>query len=559
MSIKTLRKRIALVAVSALGAGLMSVVAVPTANAADFDLAASAVYGNKGVITAATVGTVASPGTTGVLELGGYVSFTVDADNGSDDYTLVKVSGGTVEALGLGTVATDSKSWYVIGDGSNGPDLYQLRFRPSAAGTNMSVTVWDDADADLVADSDETSYAYILYNVYTAGLTAVAPANSRVNVVADDSTTYTGTADTVYANAVKNGNEGRINVKLYNGLGTAYSTDNIAVTAQVTSGDCLVGATDAQTQKFYNPTTSSGQIAIFTAQGTTNTPTVCVVAISVDGTTVATKTIVHQGPVASLTVSGVETADSGGSAQTGLADVVAKDSAGNVIGNVAIAEGNGTNGVASTLTFTNSNATAAGSTSINSGAAASSTPTSLGWTCSGVKGTASMTVKHTPSNGVAIHSNTFTAACYGDAVNYKASFDKASYVPGDIATLTITGTDSSGNPANDQEAIGTATTYEVAIAGSNMTAVTAATNADKFTAGKKTYKFIVGSTEGSYQMSVDLPKFNSTTYSQAAVTVAYSIKASSATVTNAEVLAAIVKLIASINKQIRALQKSLKR
>jgi hypothetical protein len=34
MSTKTLRKRIALVAVSALGAGLLSVVAVPSANAA---------------------------------------------------------------------------------------------------------------------------------------------------------------------------------------------------------------------------------------------------------------------------------------------------------------------------------------------------------------------------------------------------------------------------------------------------------------------------------------------------------------------------------------------
>jgi hypothetical protein len=41
--------------------------------------------------------------------------------------------------------------------------------------------------------------------------------------------------------------------------------------------------------------------------------------------------------------------------------------------------------------------------------------------------------------------------------------------------------------------------------------------------------------------------------------VPYTIKASSASVTNAEVLSAIVKLIASINKQIRALQKSLRR
>jgi hypothetical protein len=42
MSIKTLRKRIALVAVSALGAGLMSVVAAPTANAAEGTTVANA-------------------------------------------------------------------------------------------------------------------------------------------------------------------------------------------------------------------------------------------------------------------------------------------------------------------------------------------------------------------------------------------------------------------------------------------------------------------------------------------------------------------------------------
>jgi hypothetical protein len=77
-----------------------------------------------------------------------------------------------------------------------------------------------------------------------------------------------------------------------------------------------------------------------------------------------------------------------------------------------------------------------------------------------------------------------------------------------------------------------------------------------FSGGKKTYKFIVGSTEGSYSMSVDLPKFNSTTYAQAAVTVPYKISGSGA-VSNADVLKAIVSLIASINKQIAALQKAL--
>jgi hypothetical protein len=61
-------------------------------------------------------------------------------------------------------------------------------------------------------------------------------------------------------------------------------------------------------------------------------------------------------------------------------------------------------------------------------------------------------------------------------------------------------------------------------------------------------------------MIVGAPEINNLLLGGANQTVAYKIVApSTGAVTNAEVLAAIVKLIASINKQIRALQKSLKR
>jgi hypothetical protein len=95
---------------------------------------------------------------------------------------------------------------------------------------------------------------------------------------------------------------------------------------------------------------------------------------------------------------------------------------------------------------------------------------------------------------------------------------------------------------------------DVSIAGSNMTAVVTPTNTDKFSGGIKTYKFIVGATEGSYNAVVNLPVWNYTGGPQA-LTVPYAIKASTATVSNADVLKSIVALIASINKQIQALQK----
>ena len=126
----------------------------------------------------------------------------------------------------------------------------------------------------------------------------------------------------------------------------------------------------------------------------------------------------------------------------------------------------------------------------------------------------------------------------------------------DTITATIISGPGTIGVATDTSTIGTAGAgTEVSIAGSNMTAVVAPTNADTFTSGVKTYKYIVGSTEGSYNMVVDLDEHTSSATGQSAVTLAYSIKASTATVSNADVLKSIVALIASINKQIQALQK----
>ena len=72
-------------------------------------------------------------------------------------------------------------------------------------------------------------------------------------------------------------------------------------------------------------------------------------------------------------------------------------------------------------------------------------------------------------------------------------------------------------------------------------------------AGVKTYKLSVGTAEGSF---VGTFKIAGET-DASAKTVQYRVAASGASISNAEVLAAIVKLIASINKQIAALQKLL--
>jgi hypothetical protein len=86
---------------------------------------------------------------------------------------------------------------------------------------------------------------------------------------------------------------------------------------------------------------------------------------------------------------------------------------------------------------------------------------------------------------------------------------------------------------------------------------TAADGTDTGVGGVLTYKFIAGTTEGSFTAVISVPGLNNVLTPQAAVTTTYTIAAASAGVTNADVLKAIVSLIASINKQIAALQKAL--
>ena len=131
------------------------------------------------------------------------------------------------------------------------------------------------------------------------------------------------------------------------------------------------------------------------------------------------------------------------------------------------------------------------------------------------------------------------------------STDKASYSPGEIATVSISAKDSNGGIVSDTTTVGTPI---INLAMPGMTLIgAAATSADVFTSGVKTYKFRVDQAEGSFVGQAQV-----TAATDLAVkTVSYSIKSSSSAISLADVLKAIVSLIASINKQIAALQKAL--
>jgi hypothetical protein len=185
-------------------------------------------------------------------------------------------------------------------------------------------------------------------------------------------------------------------------------------------------------------------------------------------------------------------------------------------------------------------------------------------TCTTTAGTSDVVVSYTLSNGTVIKSNSFKATCGGNAYNYTASFDKASYTQGEIATMTITFRDSKGNLANSHSAVDAtvSSTSDASISTPMMTLVGslgAGATIKPNGAGQAVYKFTVGTasglTDGAYNAIVSFPTLSLAD----PVSVAYKVGTGSTGVSNADVLKAIVSLIASINKQIAALQKALLR
>jgi len=566
MSNKTMKQRIAMVAASALTAGFLSVVAMPAANAASTAVSVSTVTGQ--VTAAASSGSA----TTLTITATGNVTFAVAAV--ASTVFGLNISGGTFESAASGGTINADKSAFT-GTAAN-TAIAGLVAKPTGAGRNMVITSYFGtaavaangtneltalAASRTAATVDRTITATVIAagtnGVFNSGLSAIAIVNSA------STSSSTTNADTSNANIIAAGGTGVISYSLKDANDNALPSTSI-VYASIKSGACVIGLSTAPTSGTMVVGVSPADLIYVAQADSTNTPAgTCAVDITVDGTLAATKTFTFQGPVASIEVTGLGIAESGG-ARTALGYVVAKDAAGTLIGNVTVSGitlDSSKSGIVSAVSVANSGATARISSGLNTGTGVSSTtvPTTVGWTCGSTVGTAPVAFRTSNGLGGYITSPTYNVVCAGNAVTYTASLDKASYLPGDIATLTITGKGSKGELTNDAYVFAAASTGEVmSLSGSQLTLV-GTTGSETFTAGSKKYKFVVGTTEGSYNMVVELPKIlsatNIATYGAAVQTVAYKVAASTTTVSNADVLKSIVALIASINKQIQALQK----
>jgi hypothetical protein len=602
MSKTTLRKRIALTAVAAIGAGLLSVVPVSTANSANnvapsasatnpatgegkgeiLNIAsATSLTGDYSVTAAAetSVGLVAvsdiagglNAGTTQtavLLSTGTIVVYT--SSTGVANSTFFTVTGGTIakssNADGINSTST------VIGNVNDNERLI-AGIRPSSGQTSMIIRMYNAATTTYssvdAATALATGLAAPTLGTLTGQITVTIAATSGAGVMSPDkSNLYTvaagsdvdGASADVPTEAIQDNSEvGCVNIQLKDAYGIALTANAAALlTATATNNAVLAFDTQACTaglsaaSAFY--TSAPDDVVLSIAQPVAGAALSTTVTILYGGVVVGTKSFVIRGKVAKVTVSSPKISDADGTAGDDSATVKFEDAAGNTVyptsGSTIYPLSATVFGITAATAKSGYVTAAAISTTVPS--ASTATTGKIHWTCGVLSTKQAISMTYVNTDGSTVVSNTFDASCGGDPYSYSASFDKASYAPGEIATLSVTFKDKGGALANDESAIAThvsAGVSDASISTPGLTMVGAPTSVDRTTNGVKKYTFTVGSTEGSYNAVVNFPTIDDP------ATVSYSVKAGTASVSNADVLKSIVALIASINKQIQALQK----
>ena len=589
MSTKTLRKRIALVAVAALGAGVLS---VAPANAADNTAISQGGTANAtaaadilniatqnklsasaGTWTAATPDTIAgaasngllsrtaTPGLTGTATLLSTGALTVYAAETASANGVIIVSGATItNAASAGVISYNSSS---TGVASATGEAISAVVKPNAGVSSFTVSYYTGASTSTsVLGTLQTQYivtvaASSAAGAYSAGKSAVSLSGSR------QSTTLT-TGDVSGADTQATGGTAYINFSLADAYGSALAADALVATASKGSF-VAIGAAGSSINAGTAATAVDGasaptNLAVRVDHATSGTPVTETVTLTYAGTVVATKTIKFQGHAASIKISSVKTQTL--SETTSSSNVTFKADLADAAGNVLLATGRESFwSVDSGANTTVAGAVIKAAATLSGSTYASATGTH---SCASTAGSADIVLKYINTDGSVVKSSPVKLSCAGVAATYTAALDKASYVTGEIATLTVSFKDSKGNAANDFQALPTTGGNNWIEASLPQTTIvgTAPAAAQTPAAGVLTLKYSIGTNSGisagTWTGTVDVKGLNSTTTPQTTQTVTYKVGTGDAAgVTNADVLKAIVSLIASINKQIAALQKAL--
>jgi len=624
MSKTTLRKRITVIAVSALTAGVITAVASPASfahnaagSAQNTAVAVGTINGSLFVATRSnTTGLATMTSTSGAstdIHLGADSLGLLSKDSSSGTAQTANVlpsaklalyaavstqaaftaTGGTFAST-IGGDATETTETYSSNLSTTVTDLVTaatgvgtIWTAPSTAGTYTVQLLTGfrlDSSGNRVAPTT-SDLPPTLSGQITVTVTATSAGGSYSAAYSACNTTanFAGLTAAALVTGVDssasmaNGASWGIALKLRDAYDAALDAGNLVASA--TNGALISWGTAATLTS--TPTAGTGSTVVayragssdvlLVSQPTAGAPLTTTVTITYNGTTVCTKTVSIGGKVAKLTVSNVGTQDLSGattdntyawigqqlgidySSSGALFAVIATDSAGNIVAT----DGLGTfSSVAATLTTVvqavavNRQSTSSSSSNLNRFALGS-------WQCGAVAGQANVKIKFTTTaTGEAVESDAFTARCADDPYTYTVSFDKATYTQGELATATVKFLDSKGNAANSTDTHGASTWSLPYMTGVSFTLPTGATSTGVTKAdGTLSYTFTVGTTSGvtagTYTGVIEYTAL----VASAKSTPTYKIVTGGDTTTNADVLKSIVALIASINKQIQALQK----
>jgi hypothetical protein len=606
MSTKTLRKRISLVAVTALTAGVLSVVAAPVANAniagttsvvavstgvnvaVGSNTTGAAILAMTGADVAANLAkslglvykdassTTAQTAT--VLNTGALVLYTLSNVASATNIAFVASGGTWGTTIGDSSTSTASNTATYSNDRSTllasvaASTAVAVSWSTSTIGT-YTLSVYRSSDAANIAGLDDvtdgTLIGAVTVSVVSSATAAAAGAVSVANstcVTDDTAGAITSTNDDT--GVVANGAPWYVKYILRDGTGASNGTSgNIVATA--TNGALLSlsngtqSAGTSSTVVGYNTGAVDGLDTVRIDQPTAGAPLTTTLTIQFNGVTVCTKTVTIRGAADKMTFANIGTVDLGGTdtnvnwlgqgadVYAGHYNILLTDSAGNIVAPNATTEFSARTGT-TTATVTGISVVQI-ATRIDSSSSQHRYSTGR-FTCGAAAGSSTVTIDYTNSVTGKITSAPLTARCADDPYTYTAGFDKASYRQGEIATLTLKFLDSKGNPSNSMDAVGASS-----IILPMMTLVSATGAATLLTDanGVVTYTLTVGTatgmTSGTYAGIVDFTALTAVAATKAIPS--YTVTTGGDTTTNADVLKSIVALIASINKQIQALQK----
>jgi len=519
MSTKTSIKRIALVAVAALGFGMVSTVSANAARDTSFTTtsinitkytsaptAGSAVAVNIGAVvpTQAAIDDTDSTDFVGALTsypAGGYVAVSAAATTAAgaavtacDDLTTQSASGAvlTLESDADNLTACTVTSSSTVGLGS-------FSFTPTKAGDYV-LTVWNDSDQGRDIDLTEARQTISITVVAAADLSPAGSVKWMTGTAAGDAAAASATTNAIPRSGVKT--LGTYVAQISIDLKTTAAADDDAahtVSASVSGAGFVAVNTTADTDPNVttrvatNSSAQSERYVHIEADGTAGTGTVTVsVTHAVTGVTtvLGSWSYTFYGSATSIAVgttnytigrAGYTTGapDANLGTRTALGEVEGPLSAdGTVPAFVVVVKDSGgrpvTAAAAPTIVSSDTTVVTGGTCVLDTGAATYGSSTNgVGYyncnfdtaaaATSGSKATLTFRIVD-PADATKYLTATANVTVGGAVANSKLTLDKSTYAPGEGMTVTRSATDASGNPVYDGATVG-AVTFSKSVGG----------------------------------------------------------------------------------------------